>query len=102
MSRSSRFDKVVLGELTVNLMGASLEMIGKFKLVEAAGKGLSYGSTTISNWPPAVIDKLKELKTAMEDHVEGLVFDDGRGETRASSGAYSGLGEFLGDEAPPA
>lgn len=103
--RVAKFDKIALGEVTINLLGPTLSMVAKAKLVSTKN-GASYGSTTIQHWSPTVVEKLKELQALMERDIETAIFVDGDTESYPTTTFVpgqnkGGLSEFLtGEEAP--
>lgn len=103
MSRMAKFDKIAIGEISVNFLGPSHTMVAKAKLVSLKN-GASYGSSTIHNWSPAVMEKLTELAEMMEAEIERTFFDDGQESSAAKkTSTQQGIGEFLDNDelAPP-
>lgn len=104
MSRICHVDKIAIGEISVNFLGATHAMTAKAKLVSTKN-GASYGSMTMQHWSPDILAKLAELRAAMEEEIEEVFFDEGRTTTsRVGVREEGGLGEHLnGDDlAPPA
>lgn len=93
MSRQAAFDKVALGELTINVI-TDKQLVGKFKLVDSK-TGKSFGSTTMNAWSANVWQKFNELREALEEEAENILFEEG--DTPAISAA-KGLGELFSDE----
>lgn len=102
MSRLVRFDKVAMGEVTINFLGPTVQLIAKAKLVSTT-TGDSFGSMTLQHWSPATIAKLGELRSQMELDAERMVFEDSpTGEQQNKSREFlSGIGEHLDDDIAP-
>jgi hypothetical protein len=99
---------VVAGFHATFLTQAGFELKAEAKLVDTTS-GRTCATTTVVSWPPDVIAKVKELTEAMERAIGTVLFT-----TAPSTWAVepnrpgltvpkdpTGLGEFLGDDAPP-
>jgi hypothetical protein len=68
--------------------------------------GATYGSTTCRTWSPTTLEKLAELRQAMEEDIASLVFEQGPAEGALDSPGRDcsndlGLLEHLEAEASP-
>lgn len=101
-----KFDSVSIGELSVSFLGSTLTFEGKAAFVDSKTGG-THGWTKNTQWSPATIAKLKELRALMELDLAALHLEGG-GELIATATSTSrftpddgGLGEHLnGDKVP--
>jgi len=102
MSRLAKADRIVVGELTANLLGAhGGALVVKGKIVSTRS-GASFGSMTFQNWSPTVLKKFKELLEVMEADMEAAFFDEEGHSVPAPTKDEGGLSEHLdGDEVAP-
>lgn len=97
----AKFDGIAVGEGTFSFLGTTLKFEGKAAFVNSR-TGDTHGWTTNTQWSPAVIEKLKELRAAMELDLGRLHLADG-GEVLVGTGSSvardsgGGLGEHLGN-----
>lgn len=100
MPRSSKFDRVIVAEATINVLEQPGTLVAKAAFVNTE-TGATHGQTTCRQWSPATTVKLKELLDAMSADLEAMHFADG-GQSFATtaggsiSNAAQGLGESLG------
>jgi hypothetical protein len=92
MTRLANFDKVALGEMSVDLLGQKT-LIAKFKLVNSEN-GRSYGSTSKREWSPEVWAKFAELRELLEREVDAGLFEGGAETTPTQTG----IGELFGED----
>jgi hypothetical protein len=99
--RASKFDKIAVGEMTVNFMSVPNVMKAKAAFVDSSGTGSTHGWTECTNWSAGTVAKLADLRASMEADLEKVHFDDG---TTIPGGkndvAHDGLGEALGGGVP--
>lgn len=100
--RAVLFNAVALGELTVDFTaGPSLRMQAKAAFINTEN-GKTHGWTTCSQWSKETVEKLAELRAAMENDIASMHFADATMATGTSTGGGSladtakGLGERLG------
>lgn len=103
-----KFDSISIGELSVSFLGSTLTFEGKAAFVNSRTGG-THGWTKNTQWSPATIAKLKELRALMELDLAALHLDgDGELLTDATGVAPArftpeggGLGEHLGGDSVP-
>ena len=67
---------IVLTDISVEFKGANAwDIQAKAKLVNTAS-GQTYASTSAVNWPPEVVQKVRELATVMEAALAKYMFTD--------------------------
>ena len=94
--RSSKFDRLAIGEMTANFLSVPAVLKAKAAFVDST-TGATHGWTECFNWSPATSAKMAELRASMEADLERIHFVDGT--TTSGSGdqiAHDGLGEALG------
>lgn len=103
-----RFDAVVLLEMEeINFANRGYHVVAHGAFVDTRS-GSTYGRTTCSNWSPATMALLEELRASMEQDLAHLVFEtEGAGAVASSGGPLftpdpGGIGEHAGTatEAP--
>lgn len=96
---SAKFDGIAIGNISVDFLGPTLTMTCKAAFVDSTS-GNTHGYTTGASWSPETIQKLKELKEAMERDL-GRVHFAGEGTTTplgaSTTAEASGIGEHLAD-----
>jgi len=106
-----RADGIVVAAFNATfLTQAGFEMKAEIKLVDTKS-GRTLATASVVNWPPEVVEKVKELTEAMERAVGSALFVSGPVDAsmegskpgiKPSSQGSGGLGEFLdGQDAPP-
>jgi len=103
---------VAVGELSVSFLGTTLKFTAKAAFLNKDTRE-THGWTENTNWSPSTIQKLRELKEAMETDLANIHFVTGtssevtgkvgltlRGD--APPEEDGGLGSFLGVEGPDA
>lgn len=98
------FDGLAVGELTATFMGPSLKLTAKAAFV-ASKTGHTHGWTSNEQWSPTTIEKLKELRAAMEQDLARVHF--GEVDTAQASPGMAfpapppgGIGEHVTGDAP--
>jgi hypothetical protein len=92
-----KFDGIAIGEFTVNFMGQTLEMRAKAAFVDSK-TGSTHGATEHRHWSEMTIEKLKELRAAMELDLGQLHFEGGGSLLlTAAQGRQADEGGGLGD-----
>jgi len=98
---------VIAGFQATFLTHAGFELKAEAKLVDTKS-GRTHATTTVVSWPPSVMAKVKELTEAMEAAVGDVLFTTASGDTATEPKTglsvpkdQMGLGEFLGEDAPP-
>ena len=93
---TAKFDALAIGELTVNFLGPTTKVVAKAAFV-ASETGHTHGWTTNESWSPETIQKLRELRQAMEMDLAKIHFGDGVSAiaTEGLQVPAAGLGEFL-------
>jgi hypothetical protein len=101
---SAKFDSIAVGEIAVSFLGPTVTVEAKAAFVNSKS-GETHGWTKNTQWTPAVIEKLRELRALMEVDL-GQIHLEGGGEilvttaanTSSSVGAEAsgGLGERFG------
>lgn len=101
----AKFDGLALGEGTFSFLGATVHLEAKAAFVSTK-TGDTHGWTKSTQWSPAVIAKLQELRALMEADLGRIHLQDG-GEvlTTGARGVApavesGGLGEHLRDPTP--
>lgn len=107
-------DIVMVGEFSANFLGTSVSFSAKAAFASSTTKE-THGWTQNTNWTPATMQKLRELKEAMEVDLANIHFVGGAGETTERGGLTLrgntppagededvGLGAHIGNDAPPA
>jgi len=106
--RDANFDKIVVGEISVDLLTASPKLSAKAAFVNTK-TGSTHGWTTGTQWSAETVEKLRELRALMERDLESVHFADDVGQPTTTTGSghikkeLQGLGETLGspqDEVP--
>lgn len=102
----AKFDAIALGEGSFSFLGSTIHLEGKAAFVSARS-GDTHGWTKNTNWSPAVIEKLSELRALMEVDLGQLHLEDG-GEALSTAarrvpvaGGPGGLSEHLATEKVP-
>jgi hypothetical protein len=101
---SPRFDALAVGEVTINLLGPTINMTAKAAFIDSV-TGSTCGWTNNTQWSHETIAKMKELTLLLERDIAHNHFS-GSSEVAASpvphapNVASTGLGEHLGDEPP--
>lgn len=100
MSRSSKFDRVVVGRVVINVIEQPSSMTAEAAFVDTT-TGATHGQTTCRSWSVATNAKLRELLDLMSLDLEATHFADGpeTASTIAGGGLSSvpqGLGEHFG------
>jgi len=99
--RTAKFDKIVVGELTVSFVSAPSVLKAKAAFVDSSITGATHGWTECTNWSAGTVARLADLRASMEADLAKIHFDDG---TTTPSGktdvAHDGLGEALGGGVP--
>lgn len=104
--RTVKFDGIRVAEITVSLLEAPAVISAKAAFVNTK-TGTTHGWTTCKSWSKETVEKLKELRDAMERDLAATHFEDGAitsSPTTASGGvrdAFQGLGEHLGAAEEP-
>jgi hypothetical protein len=95
----AKFDAIAVGEFTVNFLGPTTKVTAKAAFV-ATESGFTHGWTTNESWSPETIQKLRELRQAMETDLARIHF----GADAAMPGQEglqvptAGLAEFLNEQ----
>ena len=105
---SAKFDSVVVGEGTFSFLaaGGSPALEAKAAFVNSRS-GETHGWTTNRQWSPAVLEKMKELRSLMEIDL-GMLHLEGGGEIlvtpvhalqgpQSGSRTGGGLGEYVAE-----
>lgn len=105
-----KFDGLAVAKFNVSFLGSTLEFVAEAAFTDSK-TGQTHGWTRNTQWSPATIEKLKELRALMETDLGGLHLDGGGevlvGPTTVMNAARrglapdGGLGEHLGDEKVP-
>jgi len=103
MSRVSKFDKIVVGKATINVVEKPASLVAEAAFVDT-NTGATHGMTMCRSWSATTIARLRDLLDAMSVDLELTHFVDGGTEalfdTPKGSGAMEstpqGLGEMLG------
>jgi fructose/tagatose bisphosphate aldolase len=86
------FDAVALTEIeAINFIANDVALVAHGAFVNTA-TGNTYGSTTCRRWSQSTIDKLKELREAMEQDLAALVFHGTDASVTQSKGLLAGPG----------
>ena len=72
-----KIDGVTLGELSVNLLGHSVEMSAKYALCNFESKDRFGAGNRNANWSADTMEKLKSLIDSMERDICRDLFSDG-------------------------
>lgn len=95
---TAKFDGIALGEFTVNFLGPTTKVVAKAAFV-GTQSGHTHGWTTNEQWSPETMQKLGELRAAMESDLARVHFTGG--DVASSSGVFGGqiggLGEHLSE-----
>jgi hypothetical protein len=101
---TAKFDGIALGELQANFLGTNTKLTAKAAFVSSES-GFTHGWTTMEQWSPETLSKLKELRTLMEADLARVHFSGAAGP--ASPGLHfsspvpeGGLGEYVNGDAP--
>lgn len=102
MSRLAKFDRVVVGEATINYLGPAPGLSAKAAFVSTAD-GATYGWTNNTQWSKDTLKALAALRSSMEEDLEAIHFDGGTSREASSTpktpDKFEGLGEHLHGEA---
>lgn len=95
---TAKFDGIAIGEFTVNFLDHTTKLHAKAAFV-ASESGLTHGWTTNEQWTPTTMEKLRELRTAMENDLAAIHFSGAfsAGNVPSADTRSTGLGEFLTD-----
>jgi hypothetical protein len=96
---TAKFDGLAVGELSANLMGPTVKLTAKAAFVNAES-GHTHGWTTNEQWSPTTIEKLRDLRAAMEADLARVHFGDGlveRSEVLGGQVPTGGLAEHLSE-----
>lgn len=106
--RPARFNHVAVAEIAVNFLDYPAKVVAKAAFVNGQ-TGQTHGSTTCQQWSEVTLQKLRELRAAMEQDLAVLHFADAGPGASSTTGSgsiasqFKGLGEHLGaagDEVP--
>lgn len=105
--REVKFNAIRVAEITLNVAEATSSITAKAAFVNTT-TGQTHGWTTGRSWSEETLQKVRELREAMERDLERLHFEDGASSPTTTSGGglrdgFKGLGEELGavDETVP-
>lgn len=95
------FNALVVAKMEIDFTGATLSMRAVAVFINTA-TGLSHGSTTASGqeWSQETIQRLVELRQAMETDLAAKHFAQSSGRQQAGLQMPGGLGEHLEGDAP--
>lgn len=82
-----RINGIAVGEVSVSFIGGVTEMQAKAAFINS-DNGLTHGWTEHKSWSPATLQRLMELKSAIEEDLAAVHFEDG---ATASSPQRAGL-----------
>lgn len=90
-----KFNAVVLLEIeSVSFAMQDVSLIAHGAFVDTR-TGSTYGRTTCRRWSTETLDKLKELRVAMEQDLAALVFEGEGKKSAVALATPSGIGEHL-------
>jgi hypothetical protein len=100
---SPKFNGMAMGEGKFSFLGTTIHLEGKAAFIDNR-TGQTHGWTHNTSWSKDTIDKLMELRAAMEVdlgrmHLDGggeVLVVTGKAQAPVLSGGGDGLGEFLG------
>jgi len=103
---NTKFDGLAVGEGSFSFLGTTVHLEVKAAFVSST-TGDTHGWTKNTQWSPAVIAKLSELRALMEIDLGRLHLQDGGevlvgpGNMAVAGGVGGGLGEHVGREPTP-
>lgn len=100
MTGTPKFNSIAVGELRATFIERVHELSAKAAFVNTT-TGTTHGWTTNTQWSTATLQKLEELRAAMEEDLGRLHFDDAHPETPRHAQDVGGLGEFLSSPEGP-